>query len=43
MNVEKGMEHNQKITFEGEADQAVSVVGFLLQLLLHIKYMLYVP
>lgn len=28
MNVEIGMHHNQKITFEGEADQAVSLVGW---------------
>lgn len=28
MNVEKGMENNQEITFKGEADEAVSIVGW---------------
>lgn len=29
VNVEKGMQHGQKIVFEGQADEAVSEVRFL--------------
>ena len=32
VNVEKGMQHSQKITFEGQADEAVSTLIHLLQL-----------
>lgn len=28
MHVEKGMQHGQKITFEGQADEAVSEITF---------------